>query len=110
MCRSVATPSIGGGTISEADVGGRDICLLRCECHLDRAARPRRRGNPSPPWTCSSPRQLVCDQCVDALCRLLCLAMLDHTVPLCITPLVGQTAARVKGICAFRGDWIAGRT
>jgi hypothetical protein len=38
MCRSVATPSIGGGTISEADVGGHDICLLRCECHLDRAA------------------------------------------------------------------------
>jgi hypothetical protein len=34
--------------------------------------------------------------------------MLEHTVPICITPLVGQTAALVKGLRAFRADWIAG--
>ena len=42
--------------------------------------------------------------------KLLLLAMLDHTVPICITPLVGQTAALVKGLRAFRADWIAGGT
>ena len=42
--------------------------------------------------------------------KLLLLAMLDHTVPICITPLVGQTAALVKGLRAFRADGIAGGT
>jgi hypothetical protein len=42
--------------------------------------------------------------------KLLLLATLDHAVPICITPLVGQTAALVKGLRAFRADWIAGGT
>src|SRR5438874_13715775 len=48
-----------------------------------------------------------CDQFIDALCQLLLLAMLGHTGPVCITPVVPQGAALLQGRRAARADWIA---
>src|SRR6266404_4252348 len=40
--------------------------------------------------------------------KLLLLAMLGHTGPICVTPLVGQGAALLQGRPASCTDWIAG--
>src|SRR5215469_1049683 len=55
--------------------------------------------------TCSSLRRPVCDQVIDALCRLLCLAMLSHTRPICIIPVgVVEVATLLKGGRARSAD------
>src|SRR5215471_2380201 len=55
--------------------------------------------------TCSSLRRSVCDQVIDALCRLLCLAMLSHTGPICIIPVgVVEVATLLKGGRACSAD------
>jgi hypothetical protein len=48
------------------------------------------------------------DQFIDAFCRLLGLAMLGHTGPICIAPLVGEAAAGVQGGRAGCADVAAG--
>src|SRR6266849_4745298 len=66
--------------------------------------------NPAPDIAAIDPfiaPRSVGDRFIDVLCRLLFLAILGHAGPICITPLVGQAAALLKGRRACRVDWIA---